>query len=188
MKSKKKIIVFPTDTIYGIGCSVYDKESVEKIYQIKHRDRNKPLSCLCKDVKQVEEIANISESEKRIIEKYNITLILTAKANISEITGFKTIGIRIPQNHCAAKILKKFGPMLTTSINESGEEPLNTYEEICKKYKKVVDKIYKGKETSSGIASTVAQLVDGEVIILRSGEVKKEQIENLIASSTATKK
>ena len=177
---QKRIIVFPTDTIYGIGCNIFDKESIEKIYQIKHRDRKKPLACLCKDVKQVGEIAFISEIEKTIISKLNITLILKAKSNIAEITGFNTIGVRIPQSKYTANILNKYGPMLTTSVNESGEKPLNTYDEICNKYEKWVDKVYKGKKSSSGVASTVAQLVNGEVIIIRKGEVKKEQIESLI--------
>lgn len=180
LKNKERIIIFPTDTIYGIGCSIFDKKSIEKIYEIKHRDKRKPLSCLCKDVKQVEEIANINEKEKMIINKFNLTLILKAKRNISEITGFNTIGIRIPQSHLAANILKKYGPMLTTSINESGEKPLNSFDEICKRYGNEVDKVYKGEEFSSGVASTVAQLVDGEVVILRNGEVKKDQIEKLI--------
>ena len=180
MKGRKRIIIFPTDTIYGIGCSIFDKESIEKIYKIKHRDRKKPLSCLCKDVKQAEEIASLSEMEKRIIDKFNITLILIAKSNIAEITGFNTIGVRIPHSKFTANILNKFGPMLTTSINESGEEPLNTYDEICARYGEEVDRVYKGKEISSGVASTVAQLVDGEVVIIREGEVKKEQIENVL--------
>ena len=187
MKNKERLIIFPTDTIYGIGCSIFDKESIEKIYQIKHRDKRKPLSCLCKDVKQVEQIANVSEKEKMIIKKFNLTLILKAKPSISEITGFSTIGIRIPQSHFAANILKKYGPMLTTSINESDEEPLNSFDEIYKRYGNEVDKVYKGKEISSGIASTVAQLVDGQVVILRNGEVKKDEIEKLIYENNIAK-
>ena len=177
----KRLIIFPTDTVYGIGCRVFDKESIQKIYELKHRDRSKPLSCLCANVKQIEEIAYINEKEKKIVENFNITLILKAKENIVKITGFDTIGIRTPQSHVAVKILIKYGQMLTTSVNEADDPPLNTFKEVKNKFGKMVDKVYKSKQASSGVPSTVAKLVDGKVVILREGGVKKEQIKKFLS-------
>ena len=179
----KRLIIFPTDTVYGIGCSVCDKESIEKIYQIKNRDRNNPLPCLCANLKQVCDVAEINDLESRIIEKFMpgaLTLILEAKPSIAQITGFDTIGVRLPLSKTAQKVLMKHGPMLTTSVNESGEIPLNNFKDIKKAFGPYVDKIYKGKEKSSGIASTVAKLENGQVIVLREGEIKQEEIESFI--------
>ncbi len=179
----KRLIIFPTDTVYGIGCAVFDKESIEKIYQIKNRDRSKPLPCLCANLKQVCDVAEINDLEKQIIQKFMpgaLTLILKAKASISQITGFDTIGVRLPLNTIAQKVLIKYGPMLTTSVNESGELPLNNFKDIKKSFGQYVDKIYKQKEKSSGIASTVAKLENGQVIVLREGEIKQEEIESFI--------
>ena len=62
-----KILIFPTDTVYGIGCSVFDKEGMEKIYEIKHRPKDKPLACLCANMKQIDEIAYLNDKARKII-------------------------------------------------------------------------------------------------------------------------
>lgn len=64
---KHKIIIFPTDTVYGLGCSIYDKESLKTVYNIKQRDFNKPISVLCSSLEQIEEIAIIDEKIKKLI-------------------------------------------------------------------------------------------------------------------------
>ena len=84
------------------------------------------------------------------------------------------------KNKIAQKILIKYGPMLTTSVNESGQMPLNNLKDIKKSFGQYVDKIYKQKEKSSGIASTVAKLENGQVFVLREGEIKQEEIESFI--------
>ena len=83
-----KVIIFPTDTVYGIGASVFDVEGMNKIYDIKKRPHNKPLAVLCKDIDQINEIAYVSDIARALIEKYlpgALTLILPARDNIKKL-------------------------------------------------------------------------------------------------------
>lgn len=178
-----KLLIFPTDTVYGIGCGIFDKKNIDKIYEIKHRPRSKPLACLCANLKQIQSIAYIGEKEQKIIEKLMpgaLTIILKAKEEVKNVTGFDTIGVRIPNSKTAQKILLENGPMLTTSVNESEKVPLNNYEEIYERYNNVVDKIYPSNEPSSSISSTVVSLLKGDVQILREGQIKLDDIKNII--------
>ena len=177
-------MIFPTDTVYGIGCSVFDKEGMEKIYEIKHRPKDKPLACLCANMKQIDEIAYLNDKARKIINVFMpgaLTLILKAKENVKEITGFDTIGVRIPNSKIALKILIENGAMLTTSVNESGKMSLNDYNQIVDEYGKLVDKVYKPNgEKSSNKASTVLSIINGEIKILREGEITLEEIKNVL--------
>lgn len=183
---EKRLIIFPTDTVYGIGCGIFDKESIEKIYTLKKRPRSKPLACLCANLEQIKEIALIGESEEKLIKKFlpgALTIILKAKTDVVKTTGFDTIGVRIPNSKVALSILNEYGPMLTTSVNESEQIPLNTYEEIMKKFGKDVDKVFKSSEKSSNMSSTVVKIENDKPVILREGEIKKHDIEAVLFQS-----
>ncbi len=174
-----KVIIFPTDTVYGIGASIYDKEGQERIYQIKHRSHDKPLAVLCYSLSQIKEIAEVNENAEKLIKKFlpgALTLILPAKAKVKEIMGLPTIGVRIPNSKLALSILEKEGAMATTSVNESGEKPLDTYEEIKDAYGDLVEEIYKKEEESSHISSTVVSLIESEPKLLREGSISLEMI------------
>lgn len=177
-----RVIIFPTDTVYGIGTKIFDIEGIEKIYKIKNRPYNKPLACLCYDINQINSIAYINDSAIKLINKFlpgPLTLILNAKEEITKKIGYKTIGIRIPNHKLALEILKENGPMLTTSVNDSGKKPLNEYEEIVEKYNNIVDKIYYSSEESSNLSSTVVSIID-DVKILRIGSITEEEINKIL--------
>ncbi len=179
MKQNERIIIFSTDTVYGMGCSIFDKESIQKIYQIKSRPLDKPLACLCADLQQIKDIAFVSKNVEKIINTFMpgaLTVILKAKAKTKKATGFDTIGVRIPNSKTVIEILKTHGAMLTTSVNDSGKSPINEYDEIVKKYSHLADKIYPPCENSSNHPSTVVSLIDGKIKILRQGDITLTQI------------
>lgn len=178
-----KVIIFPTDTVYGIGCSIFDVKGIERIYAIKHRNKEKPLACLCASLEQIEEIAQLDTKARKLIQKFMpgaLTLILPAKPEVTNHIGYKTIGVRIPNASLAIQILTDNGPMLTTSVNESGNVPLNNYEEILKDYGSLVEQIYPPQEVSSNVASTVLDLSQNELKILREGAIKLQDILNAL--------
>ena len=177
-----KLIIFPTDTVYGIGCSIYDTKNIDRIYEIKKRDKSKPLACLCYDLQQINSIAYIDDLATKLINKYlpgGLTLILKSKPEVKEKIGYETIGVRIPDCKIALDILKEFGPMLTTSVNDSGEKPINEYEEILNKYSDLVDAIYPPYNNSSSVSSTVVKIIDGKIELLREGNIKLNDILNV---------
>jgi len=174
------VIIFPTDTVYGIGTPIFDLEGIERIYEIKHRDKSKPLACLCASLEQIESIAVIDERERRLINKFlpgGLTLIVNAKESVINKIGYKTIGVRIPDNHIALDILKKNGPMLTTSVNESGNVPLNEYDEILNTYGDLVDYVYNTDTTSSNVSSTVVLCTSPTLKVLREGIITIKDLE-----------
>lgn len=178
-----KLIIFPTDTVYGIGCSIWDLKNIEKIYELKHRSYDKPLACLCASLEQIEQIAYVDLRAQALIKQFlpgALTLILKSKPEVKKLLGYETIGVRIPNCKEALAILKENGPMLTTSVNESGQEAMNSYEEIKKKYNDVVDLILPPTIKSSSIASTVLLLVNDEIKLLREGSITSSMINDVI--------
>ncbi len=173
-----RVIIFPTDTVYGIGTSIYDADGVNRIYEIKKRPLDKKLACLCANFNQIESIAVVNDSAKKLINEFlpgALTVILKTKEDIREKIGYDTIGVRIPNHKIALDILNKNGPMLTTSVNESGNVPLNEYDEIIKEYINLVDEIHNTDTESSNISSTVVSAID-EIKILRLGEISEAEI------------
>ena len=179
MAGRGRVIIFPTDTVYGIGCKINDLDGIERIYKIKHRPKEKPLACLCASLDQIKEIAEVDRISEELIKRFlpgGFTLILKSKEHINKLIGYPTIGVRIPNHKIALDILNENGPMLTTSVNESGAVPLNEYDEIVKEYDALVDKIYDTNTESMNKPSTVVLINDGDVKILREGPISKEEI------------
>lgn len=175
----KKVLIFPTDTVYGIGASIYDKESIKKIYEIKGRDFNKPLAVLCSSIEQVNEFAVLTKQAKVIAEGFwpgGLTLILKTNKKYYDLTKEETIGVRMPNHKLALSLLDKYGPLKTTSVNTSGEEPLNDYEIIYEKYHDVVSDIYQNNESLTKLSSTVIDLTSDNYQILREGHITREDI------------
>lgn len=179
-----KLIIFPTDTVYGIGCQIFDIDNIKKIYEIKSRDFSKPLACLCANLEQIEEIAVVDDNVRKIIKQFMpgaLTIVLKSKQHVNDKIGYATIGVRIPNSKIALDILLENGPMLTTSVNESGRKPLNDYDEIYQEYNHVVDFIYDSNEVSSNISSTVISYIDHKLILIREGSIQFNQIKSLIS-------
>ncbi len=175
---KGKLICFPTDTVYGVGCMIDDEEALKKIYHIKHRELNKPLAVLFPDIDSVLEYGKLpSKNVKTLMEKYwpgALTLIMEKKQNISNYVtaGKNTIGCRIPNSNIALKVLKHLGPMATTSINLSGMPPLNDLIEIKTEFKTDIDYYIDDLEVGSKISSTVIDVTKNPYVILREGSIK----------------
>lgn len=174
-----KVIIFPTDTVYGIGTPIFDLDGIKRIYDIKHRPYSKPLACLCANIDQINEIAYVPLNAKKLINKFlpgALTLVLNSKEEVINKLGYKTIGVRIPNSKIAIDILKENGPMLTTSVNESGEVPENEYNDILRDFGDLVDMVYETNQKSSSIPSTVVLINENEFKILREGEIKEKEL------------
>lgn len=136
-----KIIVYPTDTIYGIGCDAFNEAAVKKIFEIKKRNGGKPLSVIVKDVSKIKEISFIDKEKEKVAASIfpgPYTLVFPGPRNIPKIItgGQNSIGIRIPDNLITKNISQHFkNPIVTTSVNLSGEEPLNDPFKIAEYFK-----------------------------------------------------
>lgn len=184
------IIIYPTDTVYGVGASINSLKGLQKVYEVKERDFRSPLIALLSKAEYIERVAIIDEEKKIIIEKLAhefwpgaLTIILNKKENVPEImvSGGETIGIRIPDLKLAQDIIESVGGILpTTSANISGKKTPRNFEELDESFKARVDVIVNGGESPLGIESTILDLTKPLPKILREGAIKKETIEKII--------
>ncbi len=181
-----KVIIFPTDTIWGIACKLQDESAVKKIYEIKKRDIKKPLAVLCDSLETLQKLVLDAKSKEKINilgikNKLDHLSLVVAKSELVPnfiTSNLENVALRIPKYKSLQKFLKQNGPMPATSINESGEKPLNNKEEIINKYGNLVDVIIvdDSKNLSQNIASTVISLEGDKVEILREGIIKASLI------------
>ena len=180
---KGGIVIFPTETVYGIGTNGLNEQSVKRLYEIKKRPINKPISLLVNDIKMIEKLTkNITKKEYEIIEKFMpgpLTIILNKSDIVPNIVSANTntIGIRIPNNEITRKLIELAGvPIAAPSANISGEQSETNLDNLMSIFKNEVDYYINGGECKIGTASTIVKVIDEKTYILREGIITKEQI------------
>lgn len=169
------IVIYPTDTVYGLGCSLFNKRGIEKIYEIKKKSKKQQqLSFICADLKDISQYALVTDFAYKTMKRYlpgPYTFILQASRLVPKIILPKkhTTGIRIPDNRICMSLVAELGePIISTSVKAEDDSYLSDPEEIEKIYKHRVDVIIHGGILTPE-PSTVISLIDDEVDILRVG-------------------
>ena len=167
-----KVIVFPTDTVYGVGAMADDDIAVQRIYELKNRNKDKPLAFLAANNQDILPYVNITYPKTNRLMEYwpgALTLVFQKKEGVLNNHKFSTIGFRIPNSSVAFKVLNHLGVMAVTSMNLSGEEPLNDISTIEENFKEVIDYLIVDSENSSQISSTVLDISTETMKILTKG-------------------
>jgi tRNA threonylcarbamoyl adenosine modification protein (Sua5/YciO/YrdC/YwlC family) len=168
------VIIYPTDTIYGMGCKVSSHAAIARIYQLKGRRENKPMSFICAGISQVSQYAVVSDAMYRLAKQLlpgPYTLVLPASPTCPKAiqSAHRAVGIRIPDHAVTQAIVQALGePLLTTSANASGANPISDPNQLEQQFGKVVDCILDAGLTSNE-ASTVLDCTGPEVVVLRQG-------------------
>ena len=177
------IIIFPTDTVYGLGCNPYNHDAVLSIYEIKKREKTKPFPVIGYSKEELEKIAEFNPLEEKIAEKFwpgAITLILKVKD--SEIQKSLSLGekiaVRVPNNKCTLALLKECKLLVGTSANISGTEPFSDPKE-CNESLTGYDLFMDGGIISSDGESTIIEIENNHVKILRKGSISEEMIKEV---------
>lgn len=177
------IVIFPTETVYGIGANGLDEEAVKKLYQIKERPLNKPISLLVSNMEMVEKVAkDITELEYKLMKKFfpgPLTIVLSKQNIVPDIVtaNQETVGIRMPSSEIAIKLVEYAKvPIATPSANISGKPSETNLENLIKEFEGKVDYFIDGGESKIGISSTIVKVIDGVPHILRKGSITPEQI------------
>ena len=178
-----EIIVFPTDTVYGIGCDPYNREAVLRLYEIKKREKTKPFPVLGISKMELEKIAEFNALEKKIAEKFwpgQVTLILKVKDEKIRQTLCldKKIAVRVPNNQCVLSLLKECKFLVGTSANISGTAPFTDPNE-CSKNIIRYDLLIDGGIIPSQGESTIVEIVGCDIKILREGNITEKEIREL---------
>ena len=176
------IVVYPTDTVYGIGCNPYSKKAIERLLIIKERGDN-PLPVLFKTVNKIEENVKLGKIGRILSKKFwpgPLTLVCPIKNNKHEIhanLGKEELGVRIPSNPITLELIDKCGGMIVgTSANISGKKSVRSIEELDNAIIKKVDIVIDGGKTSLDLESTVIRIVNNKIELIREGYIKFEAI------------
>ena len=198
-KIKKEIendnlVIFPTETVYGLGANALSSRGVEKIFDVKIRARNNPLIVHLKSTSEIEKYANIeNDVERKLIDTFMpgpITIILKKKDCIPDCVtaGLDTVGIRVPENVIANRFLEIVEvPIAAPSANISSRPSGTKVNDIKDEFEGHVNYIIDGGESQIGLESTVVKVIDSIPTILRPGYVTREMIENVVGVCDVSK-
>lgn len=184
---KGGIVVYPTDTVYGLGCNPFYETAVQKIKKIKRRNNN-PLPILAYDIENVERIAILNGRAKKIAKRIwpgPITLVTPKRKNLPDsITSrLNSVAVRIPNNQIVLRLIKLCGGLLVgTSANISGANSPTTAIEANKQIGDKVDIVLDDGPTSLGEESTVISLIEDKVKILRARAISPEKVIQMLES------
>ena len=177
---KGGLVVFPTDTVYGIGCDPRNPKAVDAIYRIKKREKSKNLPVLGYSKKEISKIAIFDKLSDRIAENFwpgPVTLVLKLKDNeINESMKLDgKIAVRVPNHPCVLSLLKECKIIVGTSANYSGNSPFSDSKKVLENFSGF-DVFLDGGKISNSNESTVVEIVEGNLKILRPGKITKTEI------------
>lgn len=181
MIKKGELVAFPTETVYGLGADGLNEAACKKIFAAKGRPSDKPLSLHVSSLEMVEQVAKISAQARKLFEAFcpgALTIILPKNKIVPDfVTGKSSVGIRIPANDVALRLIRLSGvPIAAPSANLSGKTPPKTAQEVFENLSGRVEVILDGGQCQFGISSTIIDLTGSEPKILRHGAISEEKI------------
>ena len=181
-----KLVLFPTETVYGLGANGLDENAVKKIYAAIGRASDNPLILHIADIKILDKLVkSVGDIESKLIEKFwpgPLTIIFEKKEIVPNVItgGLNTVAIRMPENLIARKLIRYSNlPIAAPSANISGKPSGTVLEDIKEEFDGKVDYMINGGKVNIGLESTVIRVVDGIIHILRPGKITKENFEDL---------
>ncbi|MEJ2013192.1 MAG: L-threonylcarbamoyladenylate synthase [Anaerolineales bacterium] len=179
------LVIFPTDTVYGIGCRADSPGAIERLYKVKGRPEQKAIPVLIGDIAHLERVCKpIPEGVRRLVERFwpgALTIVLPRSPDLPDALGpLATVGVRMPDHPVALALLQEIGPMAVTSANRSGASETRKAQEAWLALGQEVELTVDGGETPGGIPSTVVDLTQPDSPILRAGPISAEAIHALL--------
>lgn len=179
------LVIYPTDTVYGLGCDPFNPEAVQRLVIAKHRVKTS-LPVLIDSISRAEEISNLQDHSLVLARKFwpgALTIVVPAKKPLRGVTDDTgCVGLRIPDHAIAMKLITRSGGALVgTSANLSGSKSPNNVGDIPSSLKSSVDVIIDGGSTR-GAESTVVKLAGEKLIVIREGNISKAEISRMLSS------
>lgn len=184
--TKESLMIFSTETVYGLGAKADDTINIKKIYQIKNRPLQNPLIIHFHNLKEISKYCKLNEIEYKLIQYFSpgpLTLLLNKKDKdiFKQATcGSSKICCRIPANEFALELIKHFGPIAAPSCNLSGKLTITTAHMIEHEYKNINIGAYVNDASIKGIESTIIEVNNNDIIILREGLITYQDLQNFL--------
>jgi L-threonylcarbamoyladenylate synthase len=180
------LVVYPTDTVYGLGCDPFNVTAVKQVFKVKG-EREKPLPIMASSIDHVEKIASLSPKTEKVAKWFwpgPLTLIVPKKPILPEVVtcNLNSVGVRVPNHAIALQLINlSNGLLVGTSANRTGEKPPQTAPEAARQLGEEVDVILDSGPTTFGVPSTVADLTSKKLRILREGAVSFKEISEVLS-------
>lgn len=181
------VVIFPTDTIYGIGCDPYNDNAVGRIFSIKGREEGKPLPVLVGSLSTAEELVSLGPAGRALAIRFwpgALTIVAPLadmKISTKVTRGRGSLAVRVPANACALELLARCRCIVGTSANPSGGKPSKTVQEVAMSSLAGYDALLVGNEAPIGAESTIVDITGPKPTIARQGAIKAEEIMQFLA-------
>ncbi len=168
------VIAYPTDTVYGLGCDIANKQAIERLYQLKGMPKDQRLAFICPDLSDISKYAVVENPTYRVLKHflpgpYTFILLATREVPKMLLNKQKTVGIRVPNHPIAIAIVRELGrPLISTTACRPGQDPLVDPWEIDQEFTGL-DLVIDSGETSGTVPTTVVDLSLGSPVIVREG-------------------
>lgn len=178
------LVVFPTDTVYGLGSLAFDQAAIESIYAVKGRPLEKAIPILIADAADLDRLARaVTDLARRLASRFwpgPLTLVLPKRADLpAAVSAADTVGVRVPDHAAARALLRAAGPMAVTSANLSGRSSPRSAEEAASQLGGRVPLVLDGGETPGGVPSTIVDVSGSVPVILREGPLTLAEINSI---------
>jgi len=180
------VVAFPTDTVYGIGVSVFSSECIEKLFIAKGRDAAKAIPVLVGDLAQLDLVAaSVSEAALRLAQRFwpgPLTLVVRRHPSLPRVLSpLPTVGVRMPDHPIALTLLRQSGPLATTSANLSGGPDPSSAQDVLAQLSGRIDLVLDGGTCPGGVPSTVVDCTSSDLRLLRPGPLSLEDLKQALA-------
>ncbi len=181
------LAAFPTDTVYGVGVMVSNTAGIDRLYEIKDRDRSKAIAILVADPSQLSLLTqDLNDNARRLAEHFwpgALTLVVSRHPQLPQnLSPLPTIGIRMPDYFFAQELMKLCGPLATTSANLSGQPDSQSAADVLTQIGRHIELLIDGGRAPGGVPSTVVDCTQPEPVILRQGTIDAEAIRAALAT------
>lgn len=184
--SKGKLVVYPTETVYGITADIFNQKAIKNLYLTKKRPFDMPLTVAVSEKDMVETVAIMTNPVEKLIDAFlpgPLTIITKKNPNVPDIVTSmsQNVGIRIPDNKIAIELIKQFnGPIIATSANLHSHPDSTNIEMATKNFGDFVNTYLDNGQCTLGKPSTIVWMADNAVEIIRQGEITQKQIEDVL--------
>lgn len=177
--------VYPTDTLYGLGADVFDREAVQRVFQLKHRPMNDPLPVAVHSYDAIKQVGFVDERVRRLFDVFlpgPLTLVIKRKKVVPDVVtaGLEKIAVRVPRHEMALNLLEGFGPLTATSANVHGRSPPTTIEGVRRQLSINKSIVCLDAGELRGMPSTIVDVTEEKPVLLRSGEIRMDEVKRVI--------
>ncbi len=182
-----EVVVYPSDTIYSLGADIYDEQAIKKVFMLKKRPFDMPISVCVHNAKAASEIGFIDRTARKLMDEFTpgpLIVLVDKREDVPDLltAGSRTVGIRIPAYPLALKMLEASGPVTSASANIHSKKGALTVDTCIKDFGRGVSIYLDCGKTKYGVQSTIVDATSDDITVVREGPIARKTIEDFLAT------